>query len=175
MVETRDRVRRKARMSIPSGIEKAIYKASIDPGFRQELLEDGRRAIESHGLGLTDMEARILESIPGERLEHIIDRIEPRRHGKRAFMKSIATAVVTLATGTATVSCLPLCGGATSDYDFSMDDPPRDIRPDDRLDLEEDIPGDTDHDLEVTDAPDDVPLDDEDAEQDVEEDIEEED
>jgi hypothetical protein len=179
MGKPRQRLKRRVRLSIPAGIEKVIYRAAIDPGFRQILLADRKRAIESHGPRLTDVEARVLESIPAERLEHIIERIEPRRHGKRAFMRSIATAVVTLATGTATVSCeqaTPL----GVDPDVPIDMPPADVVGD-TADLPPDIPDVTDEDVEVDlefpdgvegimpDAPDDVPLDEEDAEEDVEE------
>ena len=60
--------RRDMKMSIPAGIEKTLYKASIDPRFREQLLEDRFGTIEGHGLHLTDLERRMLEAIPDSRL-----------------------------------------------------------------------------------------------------------
>jgi hypothetical protein len=176
IVGGRPRRGRRIRLNIPAGIEKAIYRAAIDPDFRQELLENRNRAIESHGLKLTDVENRILENIPEGRLELIIDRIRPARHGKRMFMKSIATAVVTLATGTAAVSC-------EEDRGVESDIPSFDSVGD-LADLPADIPDvtdiiDPDHPIDVvgdmSDVPPEVPLDvvdDEVDEADIEEDSE---
>jgi hypothetical protein len=110
--------RRDMKMSIPAGIEKTLYKASIDPEFREQLFEDRFGAIEDHGLRLTDLERRMLEAIPDSRLETIISQIRPAQHGRRKFMKAVATAVVTLAAGTgAAVSggCKPPAGGIVED------------------------------------------------------------
>ena len=110
--------RRDMKMSIPAGIEKTLYKASIDAGFREQLFEDRFGTIEDHGLHLTELERRMLEAIPDSRLDAIISQIRPAQHGKRKFMKAVATAVVTLAAGTgAAVSggCKPPAGGVVED------------------------------------------------------------
>lgn len=145
----RQRGSRRTRVSIPVGIEKALYRAAVEPEFRQRLLSGG---IDGREMGLSASEAGILESIPPTRLEFMIDRIRPGRHGKRGFMKSIATAVVTLATGTATISCddEQMVKGSVSDTPVDLEFP----------DAVEGI---------MPDAPPDVALDEEDAEEDVEE------
>ena len=89
--------RRKVKMNIPAGIEKTIYKASIDPQFRTRLFDDRMGAIRSCGFKLTDMERTMLGAIPDSRLSHIIAQVRPEKHGQRKFMKAVATAVVTLA------------------------------------------------------------------------------
>ena len=57
-----------------------------------------------HNIELSESEKNILKSISNETLSLMIDRINPKIHGVRNFMKTVATAVVTLATGTAVVS-----------------------------------------------------------------------
>ncbi|MBW2262862.1 MAG: hypothetical protein JRG91_12875, partial [Deltaproteobacteria bacterium] len=99
-------------------IEKTIYKASIDPEFREQLFEDRFGTIECHGLHLTDLERQMLEAIPDSRLDAIISQIRPAQHGKRKFMKAVATAVVTLAASTSAVvsgGCKPPAGGVVED------------------------------------------------------------
>jgi len=110
--------RRDMKMSIPAGIEKTLYKASIDHTFRERLIEDRFGTIEDHGIRLTDLERRMLEAIPDSRLDAIISQIRPAQHGQRKFMKAVATAVVTLAASTgAAVSggCKPPAGGIVED------------------------------------------------------------
>lgn len=105
IVGGRPRKGRRQRISIPAGIEKALYKAAIDPVFKKRLFVDRGRTIEDNGIALTPFEAQVLDNVPDERLELMIQQIRPASHGKRKFMKAVASVVVTLATGTAGVAC----------------------------------------------------------------------
>jgi len=137
----RPRAMRRSRLGIHAGIEKALYKAAVEPGFRRELLEDRFAALRGSGIGLTEAEAAILSSVPDERLALMIDRIRPEKHGKRRFMRAVATAVVTLATGTAAISCDKDVTADAEVSDAGIDpDVPSDIVDEDALDDAADIP-----------------------------------
>jgi len=114
IVGGRPRRPRSVRMNIPAGIEKMLYKAAVDRDFRAALLDDRMGTVRAHGLRLTEVERTMLETIPDARLELIIDRVQPERRGKRRFMRAVASAVVTLATGTAVVACDESVKGATA-------------------------------------------------------------
>jgi len=105
IVGGRPRRRRTYRMNIPAGIEKILYVASIDPAFRARLLEDRAGTLASRRIRLTPSESAVLESVPSAMLGHMIDQIRPKMHGKRRFMRAVAVAAVTLATGTAGMAC----------------------------------------------------------------------
>jgi hypothetical protein len=105
IVGGRPRRRKTYRMNIPAGIEKILYVASVDPAFRAKLLEDRAGTIASRRIRLTPSEHAVLESVPAATLGHMIDQIRPKMHGKRRFMRAVAVAAVTLATGTAGVAC----------------------------------------------------------------------
>ena len=152
--------RRKVKLNIPAGIEKTIYKAAIDPGFKSQLFEDRLGTIESHGFKLTDMERTLLESIPDQRLELIIGQIRPEHHGKRMFLPAVAPAVVTLATGTAVVACDMATRGSTAEPpDATVDIEDEDSMPVDGImpDAPPDVPDlltDSDDDADEDDADD---------------------
>ena len=158
IVGGRPMARRMMRMNIHAGIEKALYKAAVDPGFRRALLEDRIEAVQRGGIALTDAEEAILGSVPRERIQLMIDRIRPEKHGKRKFMKAVAAAVVTLATGTAGVAC----EDRDRHDDADAGDVPGDV-PGDVLDVEAgDVPVDTsymDPTGDVADWPDAVEVD----------------
>jgi hypothetical protein len=105
IVGGRPRRRKTYRMNIPAGIEKILYVASIDPAFRARLLRDRAAAIASRKVALTPSESAVLASVSDETLGTMIDQIQPGKHGRRRFMRAVAVAAVTLATGTAAVAC----------------------------------------------------------------------
>ena len=100
------------RISIPAGIEKVLFKSAIDPEFRNLLMADRIKAIESAGINLLPSEILILKNVSESALRTMTSRIKPKKHGRRKLMKAIATAVVTLATGTASVGCDEVSGNA---------------------------------------------------------------
>jgi len=163
IVGGRPLVRRKARINIHAGIEKALYRAAIDPGFRRDLLEDRLAALRSRSMVLTAAEETIFACVPRDRLELMIDEIRPDKHGKRRFMKAVATAVMTLASTTATVSCMESTGVEADvpedvPVDTSYPDPAGDA-PDlpeveaDELDVPSDLPEEDLDDEDALDVP----------------------
>jgi hypothetical protein len=166
IVGGRPRRRKTYRMNIPAGIEKILYVASIDPAFRTRLLEDRAGTIASSKVELTPSESAVLGSVPDETLGTMIDQIRPRMHGRRRFMRAVAVAAVTLATGTASVACEDeTVKGVTADVPTESEDvlicDPMDVP----LDTEDvsvggimpDVPLETDDDMADRGAMPDVP------------------
>ncbi|MFH1434432.1 MAG: hypothetical protein ABIJ56_01830, partial [Pseudomonadota bacterium] len=72
---------RRAKIAIPVGVEKVLYKAAIDPDFRGRLLEDRMKAVESAGMKLGPSEMMVIRNVKGSALRKMIEHIKPRRHG----------------------------------------------------------------------------------------------
>jgi len=161
IVGGRPRRRKTYRMNIPAGIEKILYVASIDPAFRAKLLEDRAGAIASKKVSLTPSESAVLASVSDETLATMIDQIRPKIHGRRRFMRAVAVAAVTLATGTAGVAC-----DGEDVKGVTADVPEEDVQ----TDMEDiatqgilpDVPAEVDEDMSVGGAMPDVPDDGED-------------
>ena len=87
--------------AIPRGIEVLVKKASVDPEFRQILLEKRGEAAKEIELELTEAERNTLSSIPAEQLEKIIDNTKVKPEHKAIFLgnvgKLMLAAVVTVA------------------------------------------------------------------------------
>lgn len=79
---------------IPRGIEVLVKKASVDPEFRQRLLEDRDGAAEQIGLTLDPAEVMMLRATPAAQLEAIIDRTTVPQHQRRAFLGKAAAATL---------------------------------------------------------------------------------
>jgi hypothetical protein len=79
---------------IPRGVEVLLKKASIDPDFRQLLLEKRADAAGEIGLELNPAEKAMLTGIPQDQLETIISRttIEPEQ--RRAFLGKAAVVML---------------------------------------------------------------------------------
>jgi len=193
IVGGRPRRRKSYQINIPSGIEKILYLASTDRAFRARLLEDRRGAVADRGIRLTPTETAVLGNVSDATLGHMIDQIKPRMHGRRKFMRAVAVAAVTLATGTAGVACedeTPVPEDTTEVRDVPTDieetvdsmgdlaDMPPDpfeVEPDLPLEVTDPMP-DAGVDFEVPEFEDEDALEEEDAEEDaVEEDAGEED
>ena len=86
--------------TIPRGIEVLVKKASVDPEFRQLLLDRRAEAAGEIDLELTNAERSMLSSMPAEQLEKIIDntKVEPEHRevflGKAAKLMLLAVAGV---------------------------------------------------------------------------------
>jgi acyl carrier protein len=111
---------------IPRGIEVLVKKASVDPEFRQRLLEKRDAAAEEIGLGLDPAEVMMLRAAPRAQLEAIIDRTTVPQHQRRAFLgKAAAATLAALCAGQADEALAkfpPAAGGARIDV------PPPDVR-----------------------------------------------
>ena len=70
----------------PVGIQVLVAKAAVDGRFRQLLLADRAEAARSIGLELTPSEAGILNAIPREQLEVMIDNTSVPPQYQKVFM-----------------------------------------------------------------------------------------
>jgi len=85
---------------IPRGIEVLVKKASVDPAFREVLLERRAGAAAGIGLELEPAEAMMLDAVPAGQLEAVIDSTEVSADRRRAFLGK-AAAVMLAALGAA--------------------------------------------------------------------------
>lgn len=92
---------------IPVGIERALYLAATDAGFRTALLERRAEAARLAGLGLTETEASVLDQQEAASLEAAIDRLRPADRDRRQLLRVVAASFVSVAAGTASGGCVP--------------------------------------------------------------------
>ena len=93
-------------VSIPVGIEVLVKKASVDPEFRQTLLEKREAVAREIGLKLTESEQKMLFSISNEQLEKIIDNTKVKPEHRNIFRGKVVKLMLAAAAGLAVVSML---------------------------------------------------------------------
>jgi len=118
--------RRKRSLQVPVGVEKLLYLAARDEGFKQRLLEDRAAALAESGVKLRPSEAAVLGAIDATSLDAMIAGIVPTNPRRRKFMGLVAVAATSLAAGTAVISCDGASGdvltkGSTADTDVDGD------------------------------------------------------
>jgi len=79
---------------IPRGVEVLLKKASVDPEFREILLERRADAAGEIGLELEPAEKTMLAGIPQEQLEAIINRTTVEPEHRRAFLGRAAAVML---------------------------------------------------------------------------------
>lgn len=92
--------------AIPLGVEVLVKKASVDPKFRQILLEKRGEAAGEIGLELTEAERKMLSSIQVEQLEKIIDNTKVKPEHRSIFRGKAVKLMLGAAAGLAVVSML---------------------------------------------------------------------
>jgi len=75
---------------IPRGVEVLVTKASVDPEFRESLLQGRAEAAKEIDLHLQPAEAAMLNAIPDAQLEAIIDRVHVSPRRRAAFLGKAA-------------------------------------------------------------------------------------
>jgi hypothetical protein len=105
---------------VPIGLEKVLYRAAIDGGFRHELLTDRLHAVQRVGNDLSPTEQSILQSIPEATLSAMISGLRPQQKFTRKFMKAVATAVLLTAAGTAPATLFMACANAGIPVQFDI-------------------------------------------------------
>jgi hypothetical protein len=92
---------------LPVGVEKLLYIAATDQGFREALLNDREGAIDARGLSLRPSERSLLRSVPEAQLLSIIDGIDvsPENLARRGFLKTVAVATATVIAAEGLVAC----------------------------------------------------------------------
>jgi hypothetical protein len=100
------------------GLEKVLFLAALEPGFRAELLRDREAAIRARGLALQGSELAMLKLAPASQLAASIDALDTSEANlaRRGFMRAVAGAV-TLAAGSvlAGVGCNTASDGVRPD------------------------------------------------------------
>ncbi len=76
--------------AVPRGIEVLVKKASVDPEFRKVLIQSRDRAAREIELELDPAEAAMLQQIPGEQLNAIIDNTVVPPDSRRVFLGKVA-------------------------------------------------------------------------------------
>jgi hypothetical protein len=90
---------------IPRGIEVLIKKASVDPDYREVLLEKRAQAAAEIELDLSAAEAAMLTAIPAAQIEKIIrSTIVPVEH-RRVFLGRAAAAMISVLAGVGLAGC----------------------------------------------------------------------
>lgn len=111
------------KQNIPVGIERVLYLAAADEGFRQALLSGDRgAAVQGQGLSLRASELALLRAIPDEQLRAAVFAmdISPHNVHRRSFLQVVAG-------GAAVVAAAEAMGCSDDDKD---PDTSRGIRPD---------------------------------------------
>jgi hypothetical protein len=89
---------------IPRGIEVLIKKASIDPEFRQILLQKRGSAAEKIDLDLTEAERTMLSNMPTEQLNKIIDHTKVKPEHRKVFLGTTAALMLAAVTSLTIIS-----------------------------------------------------------------------
>ena len=79
---------------IPRGVEVLVKKASVDPAFRKTLVSQRAAAAGAIGLVLEPAEKLMLQAVPAEQLEAIIDRTRVPNSQRRVFLGAAASAML---------------------------------------------------------------------------------
>jgi hypothetical protein len=98
---------RRALQDVPVGLERVLYLAASDPGFRQALLRDRDAAVDARGFPLLPSERTALKVASTEQLEAAIRGLDVSAPSleRRGFMRSVAASAVTLAAVNALSGC----------------------------------------------------------------------
>ncbi len=111
---------------IPRGIEVLVKKAAVDAEFRELLLDKRAAAATQIDLTLEPAEAMMLDGVPREQLEQIIDGTRVKPEHRAALLGKVA-AFMLAALGMQTLSCD--CDGPPAPTGIRPDKPPENARP----------------------------------------------
>ena len=89
---------------VPTGIQRLLRLAALDPAFRDELVRRRAAAAGAAGVALTTSEAAVLAAIPTEQLEQMAGSLPPPARGRRDFLRQTAATAVVLLGGAALAS-----------------------------------------------------------------------
>jgi hypothetical protein len=84
---------------VPRGVEVLVKKAAVDPDFRSTLLDGRAEAADAIGLELDAAEKLMLQAVPSEQLEAIIDRTTVPKQHRRVFLGTAASAMLAALVG----------------------------------------------------------------------------
>lgn len=84
----------KGQVTIPRGIDVLVKKASVDPEFRVRLLEERAEAAREIQLELSRAEAAMLNTVPRDQIERIIEKTTVPDEHRRVFLGKIGAAML---------------------------------------------------------------------------------
>ena len=93
------------RLAIAAGVERILYRAAVDIGFRKVLLDDRSRALEEAGSRLLDTEREVLDSVPPRVLKSMVRNVERSRKRPGKLMRAVAGCALAATTALVAVDC----------------------------------------------------------------------
>jgi hypothetical protein len=119
------------KIQVPVGVEKILFRAAGDEGFKERLLSDRAEAIEESSVTLRSSEAGMLTAISNEALSNMIASINPENPKRRKFMGLVAATAASIVAGTVDSGCQSAGVSVDTDQPSSTDtagaDPDTDI------------------------------------------------
>jgi len=91
---------------IPRGIEVLVKKASVDPAFRELLIEKRAEAAREIDLELTEAEQNMLANMPAEQLEKIIDNTKVKPEHLKIFLGKAGMLMLAVVVGAGVISLM---------------------------------------------------------------------
>jgi len=91
---------------VPTGIQKLLRLASVDGGFREELLQRRGGIAAVARVALTPSESAILGAIPAAQLDTMIAALPPPPADRRTFLRQTASTAVMLLGGAVLAECV---------------------------------------------------------------------
>jgi hypothetical protein len=99
-------------LPVPTGLQKLLRLASVDPGFAKELIEKRDATADAANVDLNDRERAMLKAVPGEQLAEMIMNLPPPPEGRRDFLRQTAATAVVLLGGAVLSGCEKEAGKA---------------------------------------------------------------
>lgn len=90
---------------VPTGLQRLLRLASVDLGFRRELLARRTDVAAAAGVPLTAHEAAVLRAVPEAQLAGMIDGLPAPAPDRRDFLRQAALAAVATLGGALAVGC----------------------------------------------------------------------
>lgn len=95
--------------AVPTGIQRLLRLATVDPSFREELVARRGEIAQAAGIMLTATEHRVLAAIPAEQLVAMIGNLPAPAPARRDFLRQTAATAVVLLGGAALGESLAGC------------------------------------------------------------------
>jgi hypothetical protein len=104
---------------VPTGIQRLLRLASVDPQFRDELLERREELAQAAGVELTATERSVLRAISAKQLLGMCTRLPEPTPARRDFLRQSAATAVVLLGGAALGEALSGCNKPGADTPLS--------------------------------------------------------
>ncbi len=90
---------------VPTGMQKLLRLAAVDPGFARELLLRRDQVAAAAGVELNERERAMLQAVPEEQLRAMVESLPPPPEARRDFLRKTAATAVVLLGGAALSGC----------------------------------------------------------------------